>query len=203
MLQFHIDAMVASACRHSLNLTDFHLHVPQVAWYHNSSSNSMHIQRSWAYWSTLYDTWAFLGNRSSFPSPFKWELAEFLLRKYVECNDIFCVAHSQIKPPKKMIQNCFFFNTWPDLGFLQCPAYNLRTLLYVDPNLNPWFKCALSIEMGISVYILYFYDILCMIRLSARFWHSQLFNEISTFEARIRLRGFWQEVGEPKVFSNG
>ena len=38
-----------------------------------------------------------------------------------------------------------------------------------------------------------------MIRLSARFWHSQLPNEISTLQARIRLRGFWQEVGEPNV----
>lgn len=71
--------------RHSLNLTDFHLHVPQVAWYRNSSSNSMHIQGlepTEAHYMipVLEPFWA---TESSFPSPFKWELAEFLLRKHV------------------------------------------------------------------------------------------------------------------------
>ena len=129
---------------------------PQFDWLSPARSTSSMISqffikfnahtRSWAYWSTLYDTWAFLGNRSSCPSPFKWELAEFLLRKYVECNDIFCVAHSQIKPQKND-PKLFFFDILDQISgsfmFLQCPAYNLRTLLYVDPNLNPWFKSTL------------------------------------------------------------
>lgn len=177
--QFHIDAMVASNCYFEVTWKQLHQYPhlglqaqPQFDWLSPARSTSSMISqffvkfnahtRSWAYWSTLYDTWAFLGNRSSFPNPFKWEVAEFLLREYVECNDIFCVAHSQIKPPKND-PKMFFFNTWPDLGFLQCPAYNLRTLLYVDPNLNPWFKSTLFKRDGyFSLHFDTFCSILCM-----------------------------------------
>lgn len=100
-----------------------------------------------------------------------------------------------------MIQ--FFFSILDQIFgsfmFLQCPAYNLRTLLYVDPNLNPWFKSALSSEMGNFSLHFVFCCILCMIRLSARFLTLATSLTFSTFEARIRLRGFWQEVGEPNV----
>ena len=71
---------------------DFHLHVvPQEAWYHNSSlSNSMHIQgrepaEARYHYIILEILEPVCGTESSCSSPFKWELAGFLLHRYVEC----------------------------------------------------------------------------------------------------------------------
>ena len=162
--QFHIDAMVASNCyfevtwkqlhqyrhvglqRHSLNLTDFHLHVPQVAWYHNSSSNSMHIQGlepTEAHYMILEPFWATEVHVQALSSE---NLLNSCCANMLNAT-IFSAWLTVRLNPQKMIQNCFFFDILDQISgsfmFLQCPAYNLRTLLYVDPNLNPWFKSTL------------------------------------------------------------
>lgn len=181
--QFHIDAMVAWNCYfevtwkqlhqypHSLNLTDFHLHVPQVAWYHNSSSNSMHIQgleATEAHYMILEPFWATGIHFQALSS-------ENLLNSCCAnmLNATIFSAWLTVRLTQKKWSKIVLFSILDQISvsfmFLQCPAYNLRTLLYVDPNLNPWFKSALSSEMGNFSLHFVFCCILCMIRLSARF----------------------------------